>query len=108
MKILALDIYKNVDHRISKDTSGGYGTGNNFGDSLLPKYLKKKLKKIHDWSPMFLAYTISVLSDKGHKVVFSKELPKDYEDYDAYIVASSIVCCESEIEIIKKFLQDLL
>ena len=83
MKILALDIYKNVDHRISKDTSGGYGTGNNFGDSLLPKYLKKKLKKIHDWSPMFLAYTISVLSDKGHKVVFSKELPKDYEDYDA-------------------------
>ena len=60
MKILTLDIYKNVDHRISKDTSGGYGTGNNFGDSLIPKYLKKKLKKIHDWSPMFLAYTISV------------------------------------------------
>ena len=30
MKILALDIYRNVDHRISKDTSGGYGTGNNF------------------------------------------------------------------------------
>lgn len=102
MKILTLDIYKNVDHRISKDTSGGYGTGNNFGDSLLPKYLKRKLKKIHDWSPMFLAYTISVLNDKGHEVVFSKVLPKDYEDYDAYIVASSIVCCESELEIIKK------
>lgn len=102
MKILTLDIYKNVDHRISKDTSGGYGTGNNFGDSLLPKYLKRKLKKIHDWSPMFLAYTISVLNDKGHEVVFSKALPKDYEDYDAYIVASSIVCCESELEIIKK------
>ena len=102
MKILTLDIYKNVDHRISKDTSGGYGTGNNFGDSLIPKYLKKKLKKIHDWSPMFLAYTISVLNDKGHEVVFSKVLPKDYEDYDAYIVASSIVCCESELEIIKK------
>tara|TARA_B100002051_G_scaffold269981_1_gene302151 strand:+ start:567 stop:1892 length:1326 start_codon:yes stop_codon:yes gene_type:complete len=102
MKILALDIYRNVDHRISKDTSGGYGTGNNFGDSFIPSYLKKKLKKIHDWSPMFLAYTISVLNQKGHKVVFSKELPKDYEDYDAYIIATSIVCCESEIEIIKK------
>ena len=50
---------------------------------------------------MFLAYTISVLNQKGHKVVFSKELPKDYEDYDAYIIATSIVCCESEIEIIK-------
>ena len=77
MKILALDIYRNVDHRISKDTSGGYGTGNNFGDSFIPSYLKKKLKKIHDWSPMFLAYTISVLNQKGHKVVFSKELPKE-------------------------------
>ena len=41
MKILALDIYRNVDHRISKDTSGGYGTGNNFGDSFIPSYLKK-------------------------------------------------------------------
>ena len=49
MNILILDIYKSTDYRISKDTSGGYGTGNDFGDTFAAIYLKKKLKKIHDW-----------------------------------------------------------
>ena len=48
MKILILDPEKNVTHRISKDTSGGYGTGNDFGDSIVPRFLKKTLKKVHD------------------------------------------------------------
>ena len=61
MKILVLDIYKNTTHRISKDTSGGYGTGNDFGNTIFAKFLKKTLKKIHDWPSMFLAYTYSVL-----------------------------------------------
>ena len=41
MKILILDPEKKVTHRISKDTSGGYGTGNDFGDTIIPKFLKK-------------------------------------------------------------------
>ena len=44
MKILILDIYKKVNYRISKDTSGGYGTGNDFGEGFVAQYLKK-LKK---------------------------------------------------------------
>ena len=102
MKILVLDVYRDVDHRISKDTSGGYGTGNNFGDTLIPNLLKKSLKKIHDWSPMFVAYTISVLKKNGNQVFFEKKLPNNFENYDLYIVASSIVCCETEIDVIKK------
>ena len=40
MKVLLLDIYrKDVDYRISKDTNGSYGTGNDYGDSLLAKFL---------------------------------------------------------------------
>jgi|TARA_B110000971_G_C19698888_1_gene358890 hypothetical protein len=57
MKILIIDIYKDTNYRISKDTSGGYGTGNDFGDSFTAKFLKKELKKIHDWPPLFLAYS---------------------------------------------------
>ena len=37
MKILILDP-ENVTHRISKDTSGGYGTGNDFGDSIVQDF----------------------------------------------------------------------
>ena len=77
MKILVLDVYRDVDHRISKDTSGGYGTGNNFGDTLIPNLLKKSLKKIHDWSPMFVAYTISVLKKNGNQVFF-ENLSENY------------------------------
>ena len=37
---LLLDPQKKVGYRISKDTSGGYGTANNFGDTLVPTILK--------------------------------------------------------------------
>ena len=102
MKILIIDTYKNVAHRISKDTSGGYGTGNNFGDSLFTNFLKKTLKKIHEWPPLFAVYTLSVLMKKGHDVDFYNELPNDYEKYDLFIITSSIVCCETELSVIKK------
>ena len=45
-KILIIDPKRSVNYRISKDTSGGYGTGNNFGNSIVPKILKKFVKKI--------------------------------------------------------------
>ena len=102
MKILILDIYKDVEYRISKDTSGGYGTGNNFGDGFFTKILKKKFKKEHDWPPLFIAYTYSVLKKQNHIVKYSRYIPENFSDFDFYILSSSIVCCESEIEAIKK------
>ena len=102
MKILIIDTYKEAVYRISKDTSGGYGTGNNFGDSFFPNFLKKTLKRIHDWPPMFAVYSYSVLIEQGHDVKFSRKLPEDFEKYDLFIIASSIVCCETELNLIKK------
>ena len=77
MKILILDPEKKVSHRISKDTSGGYGTANDFGDTLIPKLLKKTLKLVHDWPAMFSIYTLSVLKKNGHEVSYSKTWVKD-------------------------------
>ena len=102
MKILLLDPEQNVSHRISKDTSGGYGTGNDFGDTLIPTFLKKTLKLVHDWPPMFAIYSMSVLKKDGHKVKYTKKIPEDYKDYDLFIIVSSIVCCETECDFIKK------
>ena len=82
MRILILDPEKQVSHRISKDTSGGYGTGNDFGDTLIPKFLKKTLKLVHDWPPMFAIYTMSVLKKNGHEVNYRKKLPDNYKNYD--------------------------
>ena len=102
MKILILDPEKKVSHRISKDTSGGYGTGNDFGDTLIPTLLKKTLKLVHDWPAMFSIYTLSVLKNNGHEVSYSKNLSEGYEKNDLFIIVSSIVCCETECEYIKK------
>lgn len=97
-----LDPERNVPYRISKDTSGGYGTGNNFGDTFIPNFLKKTLKKIHDWPAMFAIYSIAVLKKNGHEVFYSKDIPENYSSYDAFIVVSSIVCCETECNQIKQ------
>jgi radical SAM superfamily enzyme YgiQ (UPF0313 family) len=102
MKVLLLDVYKkNVDYRISKDTNGSYGTGNDYGDSLFAKFLKKISKRTNFWPPLYLMYTGSVLRDKGHEVKYSNQII-DLDDYDAIIMSSSIVCHETEINIIKE------
>ena len=101
MKILILDPEKTTTHRISKDTSGGYGTANDFGDTIIPTFLKKALKIVHDWAPMFAVYTIAVLKKNGHEVHYSKKTPKDLNSFDLYVVVSSIVCCETECENIR-------
>jgi len=105
MKILVLDPQRKTSHRISKDTSGGYGTGNDFGDTLIPTFLKKTLKIVHDWAPMFAVYTIAVLKKHGHEVHYSKTLPNNLNSFDLYIVVSSIVCCETECQNIKDIIE---
>ena len=102
MKILILDPEIKVSHRISKDTSGGYGTGNDFGDTMVPKLLKKTLKIVHDWPAMFAIYSMSVLKKNGHEVDYKKKIPENYKSYDLFIVVSSIVCCETECDFIRK------
>ncbi len=102
MNILILDVYKNTNYRISKDTSGGYGTGNDFGNSFVAIYLKKRLKKMHDWPPLFAAYVHSVLKKQKHNVDYEKTIPNNLEIYDLFIITSSIVCCEDEVDVIKK------
>ena len=41
MNILIADIYPTDNWRLVKDTAGGYGTGNNFGDTIFSKILNK-------------------------------------------------------------------
>ena len=104
--ILILDPYKKTDYRISKDTSGGYGTGNDFGDGVVAKMIKRKLKSSSDWPPLFLAYSFSVLKKKFNvlykKIYEINEIDEIIEKFDLFIISSSIVCSDKEIEIIKE------
>ncbi len=102
MNILVLDVYPDVDYRISKDQNGGYGTANNYGNTIFTKFLKLIVNKSIDFPPLFTVQVIGELKSSNHKVKFSKRIPTNINDFDFVIIASSIVCHETEIETIKK------
>ena len=101
MNILILDVYPKKKYRISKDQNGAYGTANNYGTSLFSKLLSLAVKNSIDFPPLYAVQTCGELLNCGYNVSYSKELDLKKE-YDLYIMPSSIVCHETEIEYLKK------
>ena len=101
MKIIILDPYKNNFNKINKDQAGGYGTSNSFGNGLLNKGLSLLVKKLINYPPMFAMYSASVLEKKGFDVEYVQNYSQNL-NADIFLVASSIVCHETEIKNINK------
>ena len=104
MKILILDVYPDVNYRISKDQNGGYGTANDYGDSLFSKILKFFVKSSIDFPPLYSVQVCGELISMKYNVFFKRK-EKNFKDYDLIIVTSSIVCHETEIKQIKEVLK---
>ena len=101
MKILVLDVYPKRPYRISKDTNGGFGTGNDYGDSFVASTLRWLIARNIDWPPLYAAYTASVLRNKGHDVEYSRDAARA-RDADLCLVVSSIVTHETDIDTIRQ------
>lgn len=100
MKICIIDVYDNVDFRISKDQNGQYGTANDYGSGLFAVVLKKFVKNNVNIPPLYVAQVLGELKKNGHEVVY-KNSHDDDDKFDFYIIVSSIVCHELEIQTIK-------
>ena len=101
-KILILDIYLKAKYRISKDLNGGYGTANDYGDSWFSKLLKFYVRGAINFPTLFSVQVCGELNSLGHEVEFKNYSPNiNFEKYDLILVPSSIVCHETEVEIIK-------
>tara|TARA_B100001996_G_C18649965_1_gene589000 strand:- start:335 stop:1660 length:1326 start_codon:yes stop_codon:yes gene_type:complete len=100
MNILILDVYPNVDYRISKDQNGGYGTANDYGDSLFSKFLKLLVKNSVDFPPLYSVQVCGELINMNYNVTYKRN-ENDFDKYNLIIVPSSIVCHETEIKVIK-------
>ena len=101
-RILILDIYPKVNYRISKDLNGGYGTANDYGDSWFSQLLKLYVKDTISFPPLYSVQVCGELIALGHEVDFKNNSQKiNYENYDLILIPSSIVCHETEIEVIK-------
>ena len=107
-KILILDVYPEVKYRISKDLNGGYGTGNDYGDSWFSKLLKLFVKNSINFPPLYSVQVCGELKALGHELEFKKKVgAEEANGYDLIIMPSSIVCHETEIDVIKKFLKKI-
>lgn len=104
MNFLILDIYPNDNWRIVKDTAGGYGTGNNFGDNFLGKIMNFFVSKLITMPPMSAIYVYSIIKRKGLNIEYTKKIPskKELAKFDYIIMPSSIIAHETEVRAIKK------
>jgi radical SAM superfamily enzyme YgiQ (UPF0313 family) len=96
MRVTIVDPYVERSSRVSKDTNGGFGTVNEYGDSGLARALTWVKSRSVDWPPLHALYTAAVLRRGGHEVRYSRSA-ENAPDADLYVVTSSIVCHETEL-----------
>jgi hypothetical protein len=100
MKVCIIDVYDDVDFRISKDQNGQYGTANDYGSGLLATVFKKFVKNNINIPPLYVAQVIGELRKNNHEVLYKNSYDGN-DEFDFYVVVSSIVCHELEIQTIK-------
>jgi len=97
-KVLILDIYRDSNYRISKDTNGGYGTENDFGTGIIPSVLSRVTKKSLFWPPLSALNLLSeFLRDNNFIIKFSHEINSVDHDVDYIFLTTSIVCSKTEL-----------
>ena len=102
MKFLILDVYPSDNWRLVKDTAGGYGTGNNFGNNFLSKVMNFFVSKSIAMPPMSALYVHSVLKKKNCYIKYTKKILPENElkKFDYIILPSSIIAHETEIRVL--------
>ena len=101
MKFVILDVYPNKNHRLIKDTAGGYGTGNNFGNNLFSKLLNIYVDSKIGMPAMEIMYISSILK-KDNEVHYTRNKnDTNIKDADYIILPSSIIAHETEVETLK-------
>ena len=101
MKFVILDVYPNKNHRLIKDTAGGYGTGNNFGNNLFSRLLNIYVDSKIGMPAMEIMYISSILK-KSNQVHYTRDKnDPNIKEADFIILPSSIIAHETEVETLK-------
>ncbi len=106
MKFGFLDVYYDAHYRISKDTAGGYGTANTLGNGFVSSILTRYIKRAVSWPNLQFVQLMQQLIEDGHHCEYKKfqkkRLNPDCSNFDAIFVCSSIVCFETEIQLVEE------
>jgi radical SAM superfamily enzyme YgiQ (UPF0313 family) len=102
MKFVLLDVYPEKKHRLIKDTSGGYGTGNNFGNNFFSKLLNLYVDNNIGMPAMEVMYISSILKE-NHQVFYTRNIKdKIIENADYIVLPTSIIAHETEVSALEE------
>ena len=102
MKFVILDVYPAKKHRLIKDTAGGYGTGNDFGNSFFSKLLNLYVDNSIGMPAIEIMIISSILKE-NHQVHYTRNSgDKEIDNCDYIILPSSIIAHETEVETLSK------
>ena len=102
INFVILDVYPEHKHRLIKDTAGGYGTGNDFGNTFFSKLLNIYVDK-NIGMPSIEIMIISSILRKNHKVYYTRNVnDENIKKADFVILPSSIIAHETELKALTK------
>lgn len=102
-----LDCYPENNIRMCKDTAGGYGTGNNFGKTLLSKILNIFTQSQIHQPQMHVGYLLRILKNNNSNISYTNDKnSQEVRNADFVILTSSIIAHETEINALE-FLEKL-
>ncbi len=100
MRIQVLQVFNKHAGRSNKDTNGGYGTVNEFGEDLLSRILMRVKRSLMDYPELLPGYVSSILKQLGHTVTYSEnQLDKSA---DVILIPTSITNFNLELSWGKK------
>ena len=98
MKFVILDVYPKQNHRLIKDTAGGYGTGNDFGKTLFSRLLNVYVDT-NIGMPSIEIMIISSILKKSNQVHYTRNLnDKEIKSCDFVVLPTSIIAHETELD----------
>ncbi len=98
IKFVILDVYPSKKHRLIKDTAGGYGTGNNFGNNFFSKILNIYVDTKIGMPAMETMYISSILKQNNDVIYTRDKNHPSLKEADYIIFPTSIIAHETEID----------
>ena len=108
MKALFLDVYKDSNTRVSKDTAGGYGTENKLGRGMFAPLAERMIKNGVFWPNLGFMHSVNELKSRGFDVSYQRVIDRKSGDFlgeiesqrpDVIFLCSSLVCFETELSV---------
>ena len=100
IKFVILDVYPSKKHRLIKDTAGGYGTGNNFGNNFFSKILNIYVDTKIGMPAMETMYISSILRQNNDVIYTRDKNHPSLKEADYIIFPTSIIAHETEIDVL--------